>query len=242
MKTLPALLVSLVTSSLAASQNYIIPIYGHSLAGATAGWNSIVLVSNPGDQIAHASIVQIMPMLLGPCETRPCGSQPFVVPAKSTQVCCSVETASDEVHAGAFVLSSDQPLTVETWLVSNPFDRSQPVLYQPVPVLSQWIPGGVETWIPRAISGFGNESINLFVVNPNDRPLVVEFTRASPITEPWAIPFVVPPNSTALRRLDWVDYQQGASGAGLPLYFRCSDQCMVLTSNGSLTRVPVIAR
>jgi hypothetical protein len=221
----------------ASAEVYIIPMYAHGLLGGTAGWESIVLVSNAGDQDAHVLVQSVLSLQEGPCEIFPCNNAPLVVPPRITTSLLPVQSGTTTMRAGAFVLSSDLPVTVETWVRGSFRDGGE--TYQTIPVVSAWIPANMEISIPRFVTGLANESINIFAVNPNAVNLVVDFPNHG--TQPDLQPMLVPPKSTSLRRATIVITQPGASQSGRALFFSCSDPCMVLTSNGALTRMPVIA-
>jgi len=181
----------------ASAQTYIVPIYAHLLLGATAGWESVVFVSNAGSQVAHVSVQSILAMQEGPCEILPCNNTPLVLAPRITTALLPVQTGSSAMRGGAFVLSSDAPVIVETWVQGA--SRDGTVTYQTVPVVSEWIPANVETWIPRFISGLANESTNIFAVNPNDVPLVVDFPDHG--IQPDLGPMIVPPNRSSSARI-----------------------------------------
>ncbi|HSY52784.1 MAG TPA: hypothetical protein VLC46_28545 [Thermoanaerobaculia bacterium] len=226
---------------------HIIPVFGSSIAGSDATYDSTLSLTNLTGTRGTVRVVRVLPLLVMPC-VQAC-NPPFETsldPFAASDGVGMLLTAGEGVYLrlGAVVLESDTTMQVDSYAVASlapPRDYAQLV-----PSATAWIPGGTRSIIQRAFRGEG-ESFNLFLVNPNAAPMRFDYRIPGTSAAGFA---VVAAGATAMVTLGPGFYCPDGCGtiippfgAGLPVEVIADGDYMAAVSNrsGSLPGIVRIA-
>ena len=229
MKRLLLLALFVTTPHLHAADRYIIPVWGERIQGWSAQYSSTIVLTNLTEHDATVRVVDVLPMVTEECPG--CADSTWTLrPSPSDG---SMRVISDQGTSGVFfhgkhlrygavVLEADSPVLVESDVFTGLW--GEPHVWQSVDVATGWIPGGTTGVIPRAVAPDVWSDFTLYLLNPNDAPITVEYwisfggRRSSD----------VPAHSMIALRLPIAPFLAGTAGAELatgfafPLYVTSS--------------------
>lgn len=184
---------------------YIIPVWAADLRGGSQVWSSEIYASNGSGGIAIFQVAEVYPgieeqfchpvIYCGPQEPRElfAGDTLLITPNFWKQ--------NTIYKLAALRIESDQPIHIESWVRGITDGR---IMNQEIAVGREWIPARDKVFIPERYYHLGGgtpDRTNLFVVNPNDSQIEVQYRivhrgTQRPPDEDRTI--VVPPKSLAI--------------------------------------------
>ena len=209
----------------AATYQYIIPVWASDLRGATQTWNSEISASNASGDPVSVRVVEVYPAI----EEKFCHPVIFCGPQGPRQfeagdtlpVTPNFWKKDTLYHLAALRIESDAPIHVETWVRGI---SSAGLMNQEITVARDWIPARAKSFIPERYYNLGGgtpDRTNLFVVNPNDRPLELTYrivyrgTQRPPDEERT---IMVPPKTLAQTPV--IAAYRGDANGDLPVFAR----------------------
>lgn len=171
------LAITLLFASAAAAQTqrYIIPVWANDLQGATQTWTSEAQVSNASGEVVTMRVAAVYPALAyffchpiifcGPQVAQP------LFPGDSLVVRPDFFEENIAYRLAAFVLETDAPVKIEAWVRGITSDG---LINQEIEIVRDWIDPDAKAFIPERyyhIGGGVPDRTNLFVINPNNKPL-----------------------------------------------------------------------
>lgn len=155
----------LSVSTFASEARYIVPVYGTDVEGVNGRWYSNLIAMNSLPEPTDVRVLRVFPILPGGCTRNfptvlfnvlPHSSRAFGWPG--AQLCAGF-------HLGALELATDHEIDIQT-VVSNGTTS------QLVEVARDWVQPDHRSTI---FSAFTSGPVNLFLINPNDHEINVEY-------------------------------------------------------------------
>lgn len=200
MKSFALMLVLAVSAiQLRADELYIVPIYGQNLRGSTAVWTSGVLLNNPHPEAVEVEVAGAYPAMEKGC--RPCpSSQRWTLAPYESLLLPPIAGPTGLLQLGAFSLRAKRPIDVDSVVqgLSVIEHDATPFVIQPIEAGRRWIPPNVPAYLPRVSTGASGTPINVFLVNPNDTEIRVDYSVDPTPTLRLDQSVKVPPKSTLL--------------------------------------------
>ena len=220
-----------------ASQQYLIPVFSPHLVGASGAYDSEILVTNPRDQPVMVTVTAIYPVVSEACVCP--GATSLLLHNRETLSLLSQSVFKDGVRLlfGAVLLAADEEITVQSWVAHESDGSSQ---MQVVPVVREFLPAETFAWIPHAFrGGNGFQTINLFLTNPTDSPIVVRYAIGGVFVPPGTA-VIVPGASTVVVPITFIFPVFAPPRSGYPMTLESSGPFYAITSDGAAIRQPVV--
>lgn len=201
MKSFALMLVLAVSAvQVRADELYIVPTYGQNLRGSTAIWTSGVLLNNPHGEAVEVEVAGTYPAMEKGC--RPCpSSQRWTLAPYESLLLPPIAGPTGLLQLGAFSLRASRPIDVDSVVqgMSVIEHDATPFVIQPIETGRRWIPANVPAYLPRVSTGASGNQINLFLVNPSETAITVDYSIDSTPVLRLDQSVKVPPNSTLLH-------------------------------------------
>jgi hypothetical protein len=163
----------------AQTHQYIVPVWAQDLRGSSQTWTSEISVSNPDSEAASVRVAEVYPAV----EEFFCHPVIFCGPQIARQfesgdtlpVTPNFWKKNVIYRLAALRIESDRPIHVESWVRGI---SKGSLLNQEIAVGRGWIPAGAKAFIPERYYNVGGgtpDHTNVFIVNPNEAPMVVNY-------------------------------------------------------------------